>query len=262
MSRFCTLASSSRGNCAYLSGGGAAVLVDAGISLRAIAGAISDIGQSVEELAGVFITHEHTDHIKGLCTFLKKFKIPLYASPATLEALIGTGQIPPESVLVELSGEVQVGGMSVRAFDTSHDAAQPVGLRFSMPDGRVVGIATDLGCAGERIRGALTGCDLVLLESNYDPAMLSAGPYPWPLKRRIAGEAGHLSNEDGAAMAAYLAARGTTRFVLGHLSVNNNHPAIAYQTARCELDAAGAREGLDYILSVAPPYNAHPLIVF
>lgn len=260
MSRFCTIASSSKGNCAYLSGGGTALLVDAGISCKAITRALNAIGGPSP--AGIFVTHEHTDHIRGLRVLLSRLKIPVYGSPGTLEALVLGGHLPPETELIEMGDGVEVGGIQVRSFDTPHDAAQPCGYRFSMPDGRKIGVATDLGRYDEGVAGELSGCDLVLLESNYDPAMLRSGPYPWSLKQRIAGARGHLSNDDCGDALAGLLERGATRFVLAHLSLNNNYPGIAYQTARNALDQAGAQEGSDYLLSVAHPCELHPMIVF
>lgn len=262
MSRFCTLCSSSKGNCYYISGGGTSLLVDAGLGPRNLKKALDSLDVALEELAGVVITHEHTDHVKGLCSLVRKFRLPVYASEGTLSALEAMGALPPGAVVIELTGEKELAGIGIRSFSIPHDAADPVGLRFCMPDGRTVGIATDLGHVHGGIRSALTGCDLVLLESNYDPAMLQAGAYPWFLKRRVQGEQGHLSNEAGALLATYLAQRGTTRFVLGHLSQNNNLPDIAYLTAREALQEAGAREGVDFLLSVAPAQAVHPMIVF
>lgn len=262
MSRFCTLCSSSKGNCSYISGGGVSLLVDAGLSYKALASALAALDTCPRELAGIVITHEHTDHMRGLGSILRKVKLPVYASAPTLAALVELDALPAGTRLVELSGDEELGGIGIRSFEISHDAAGPVGLRFYMPDGGSIGVATDLGYVSDRVRDALTGCDLVLLESNYDPAMLRAGPYPWSLKRRISGERGHLSNEAGALLATHLAARGTTRIVLGHLSQNNNLPDIAYLTARQALEEEGAREGLDFLLSVAPAGTPHPLIVF
>ncbi len=262
MSRFCTLASSSRGNCAYLSGGGASLLIDAGVSLRAVTRALQRIGAQLDELCGIVVTHEHTDHIRGLPALLGRLRVPLLASAGTLAALAQAGLIPPGAILRELGGDEELGGIAVRAFETPHDAAGPVGLRFQLPDGRAVGACTDLGHVNDRVRDALAGCDLVLLESNYDPAMLRGGPYPWPVKRRVAGERGHLSNDEGAALAAHLAATGATHFVLGHLSQNNNRPELAYSAARAALEARGAAEGRDFLLAVAPAGEAMDLIVF
>lgn len=260
MSRFCTIASSSRGNCAYLSGGGASLLIDAGVSCKAITTALNKIDGPPP--SAVLITHEHTDHIKGLRVLLGRLKIPVYGSAGTLGALVDGGHIPPGAELVELGETLEIDGIRVRAFETPHDAAASCGFRFTMPDERTVGLATDLGCYDERVAGELHGCDLVLLESNYDPAMLTSGPYPWYLKQRIAGMYGHLSNGDCGDALAGLLAQGSTRFVLGHLSLNNNYPDIAYQTARNALEQAGAQEGGDYLLSVAPPFEMHPMIVF
>jgi len=262
MSRFLTIVSSSKGNCAYIAGGGSALLIDAGCSFRALQKELVRLSSYGDKLMGIVITHEHTDHIHGLRVLLGKLNIPVFGSLRTLETLVALGKIPPQTTLIELCEEAEIGGICIRSFGVPHDAAQPIGLKFILPDGRTVGAATDLGQATHSVRDALSGCDLVLLESNYDPGMLSSGPYPWPLKRRISGDLGHLSNDHSASLASMLLSRGTTRFVLGHLSVNNNFPDLAYRTAQAALEAAGGQEGADFLLSVAPAYEAHPVIVF
>lgn len=151
--------------------------------------------------------------------------------------------------------------MYVLPFHTSHDSRESLGFRIHMADGRTLAVATDTGCMTDAIRGALVGCDLVLLESNHDVRMLENGPYPYVLKRRILGERGHLSNDCCAAELPFLAQNGSTRFVLGHLSRENNFPDLAYGTARAALDRAGLHEGKDYLLTVAPRNADAPVMV-
>jgi len=262
MSRFCNLFSSSKGNCTYLAGGGTAVLVDVGVSYRALMGALASQGLSVGDLKAVLITHEHTDHIKGLPMLLKRLGLPVYASAGTLEHLCAQGLVPPGTILAEMCGTMQVGDLQVNAFPIPHDARDPVGFRFLMPDERSVAIATDLGHITDEVRRQITGCDLVMLESNYDPGMLAVSRYPYSLKRRIKGSHGHLSNNACAKEIIRLVQLGTTRLVLGHLSEQNNLPALAYETGRASLTAGGMKEQIDYILKVAPAHGPKELLVF
>lgn len=262
MSRFCPLYSSSKGNSVYLSGGGTSLLIDAGVSYRKLVQAMLARDLEPDSLQAVLITHEHGDHIAGLEILLKKLKLPVYASPETLEILCESGKIPPGSTLVECSGTFTIGDIQVTAFDTPHDAVHSLGFRFAMPDERVIGYATDLGHVTGTVEHHLTGCDLIMLESNYDPNMLACGPYPYPLKRRIKGDHGHLSNEDCSEEVARLVRSGSTYFYLGHLSEQNNLPEIAYQATRFRLATQEMRERLDYILQVAPAQEPGEVLAF
>lgn len=262
MSRFCPLFSSSKGNSVYLSGGGTSLLVDAGVSYRRLSQAMAARDLVPEELSGVLITHEHSDHIKGLEVLLKRLDVPVFASPETLDCLCTSGRIPPGRTLVECSGTFQVGEIQVTAFDTPHDAVHSLGFRFEMPDQRIVGVATDLGHINGTVAHHLSGCDLIMLESNYDRNMLDCGPYPYSLKRRIKGALGHLSNEDCSNELIRFVKSGSTYFVLGHLSEQNNLPEIAYQTSRLRLTAEALKERLDYVLHVAPASGPGEVLVF
>lgn len=262
MSRFCPLFSSSKGNAAYLSGGGTSLLVDAGISLRQLTLALGAHYLEPGDLSGVLITHEHSDHIKGLAMLLKKHRIPLYASPGTLDYLCANGHVPGGAAIAEILGPTVIGGIEVTPFDTPHDACNSTGFRFAMPDGRTVAIATDLGHVTDTVRQHIEGCDLVMLESNYDRRMLEVSSYPYPLKRRIRGDFGHLSNEDCAEQLIRLIRSGVTRLCLAHLSEMNNLPALARQVAKNALDGQSMRENLDYILRVAPARGQSEMVVF
>jgi phosphoribosyl 1,2-cyclic phosphodiesterase len=262
LSRFCPLYSSSKGNGIFLSGGGTCLLVDAGVSYRSLAASLDEQGYSPLGLSAVLVTHEHTDHIRGLRTLLARAKIPLYASKDTLEYLWLNDYIPAGTRVFECEGEFAVGDIAVKPFCTPHDAARSLGYRFTMPDMRTVAIATDLGHVTEEVRLNLLGCDLVMLESNYDINMLDCSAYPYPLKRRIKSDYGHLSNEACAAFLPQLVQNGATRLVLGHLSENNNVPELARETAQAELARAGMREERDYTLHVAPARGKTRAVVF
>lgn len=246
----------------YVCGGDTSILVDCGISFRRLKAALDELGTAVEEIRAVIVTHEHTDHISGLMTLLRKHSLPLYASEGTLRHLCAGDLIPRDAKIIPLEARVGIGDIEVTPFDTPHDAAHSIGLRLSMPDGRHVGIATDLGSVTQTVRENLTGCDLVLIESNYDPGMLFCGGYPYNVKQRIKGEYGHLSNADCAGEVARLVESGATRFILGHLSERNNIPQLAAQTTRTALALQKMREGVDFILSVAPAKQPLEMVVF
>ncbi len=220
-------------------------------------------GVSPESISGILITHEHTDHIKGLNVLMKKLRVPIYGSGPVLGFLADHNAVPAGVVLKEMSlgGEV-VGPMLVKPFRTSHDSVGSYGYRLSTPDERRITIATDTGYITDDAHEHLLGSDLVLIESNYEPSMLENGRYPYPLKRRIAGPCGHLSNPDCAIALPELVKSGTTRIILGHLSKENNYPELALQTSAVSLSFSGMRDGEDYLLSVAPRCSPSPVVVF
>ena len=263
MARFVTLYSGSSGNSAYVGGRDAGILVDAGVSCRKMMQALKDSEIDVNAVKAIFITHEHSDHISGLQVFLSKHNVPVYASPEVAGWLAQSGIMPPFAEIHTVEGqEICVADMMIEGFDTPHDSLHSLGFRINTSDGRKIAVATDLGHLPDRIMKLLYGCDLVMLESNYDPEMLEFGPYPFVLKRRIFGRSGHLSNTECAAALPSLIAAGTTRLVLSHLSRENNTPEIARSTALCSLQGGGFVEGGDYILEIAPRFNAGKMMIF
>ena len=247
-----TISSGSGGNCSLITADGTAVLVDAGISLRRITCSLRALGTELGDVSAVLITHEHIDHIKALGMLTRYWRIPIFATPGTADAI--RAAIPEAAgMLWEFSpGEVmRFGTLEVQAFPTSHDAAQSVGYVFTH-EGRRLLFATDTGVITPEEAEAGKGCDAALLESNHDVEMLRRGPYPAALKRRILSERGHLSNGDCGSFAAYLAGLGTRRFILAHLSRENNTPALAVETVSRALAAAGAVPGRDVSLCTAP----------
>lgn len=263
MARFCTLFSGSSGNSTYIGSGSGGILVDAGVSCKAILEALDGRGIDRAGIRALFLTHEHIDHVKGVRVLLKKLSIPVYASRETLDFLEERGQLPEGVPTREITPgvTVQVEEMAVTPFATSHDSLSSCGYTVALPDGRRLAVATDLGHVDDGVHAALRGCDLVLLEANYDEGMLRCGPYPYPLKRRIASDSGHLSNLHSAGEAGRLIAEGTTRVVLGHLSKENNSPLLARETVRSELALAGLREGSDFLLEVAPRSGPGPMTI-
>ncbi|MEG1850243.1 MAG: MBL fold metallo-hydrolase, partial [Oscillospiraceae bacterium] len=206
MAKFCPLASSSAGNSTYISACGGSLLVDAGISCRKIGAALAQIGASPSELGALLLTHEHIDHLRGLRVLLRQNDLPVYATGAVLRYLVENGQVEPGATLVEIEPGTpfEAAGMRVTAFSTPHDAADSVGYRIETPDAHTLAVATDLGHVSETVRRGTAGCELVMLESNYDPALLRMGPYPYFLKQRIAADNGHLENERSAEFACRL----------------------------------------------------------
>lgn len=252
MSRICPLFSSSSGNCTYIGTQNGGILVDAGASFKGMCEALLNAGGSMDEIAAVYITHEHDDHIKGLKTLLNKTNAKLFASAKTLEKLAELDKIPAKTTVTAIDGDfVDINGIIVKRFLTSHDCDGSSGYSFILPDKKRVTVCTDSGIVTEEMRLNILGSDLVLLESNHDIQMLKQGPYPPHLKVRILSEHGHLSNNACAGELMGLLNSGTTRFVLGHLSQHNNTPMLAKATAEAALIKNGAENGKDYILTVA-----------
>jgi phosphoribosyl 1,2-cyclic phosphodiesterase len=263
MARFCPLASSSSGNSTYISCSSGSLIVDAGISCRALGKALSSIGAGIEDLDAVLITHEHIDHIKGLKIITKNYKVKVIADASVLEFLAENDHVAPGTCLIPAGDcEFEAAGMTVTPFATEHDCRASLGYKIRTCDGHNMAVATDLGAVTDSVKKGMSGSGLVLLESNHDPDMLRAGSYPPYLKRRIASECGHLSNHESKLLARFLLGQGCTRFVLGHLSRENNSPALAYQTVRDELALTGAIEGVDYLIDVAPYYEPGRLVRF
>jgi phosphoribosyl 1,2-cyclic phosphodiesterase len=261
MARFSPLFSGSKGNCTYIGCSGGGILIDAGVSAKAITRALSDNGVSTDEIKAVFVTHEHSDHVSGLRVFVSRNHIPVYASETTLCSLADTCKINSSVDAHPISGAISVAGMSITRFNTLHDCAGSSGYIIETPDDRKIAVCTDLGCITDEVRTAISGCDLVMLESNHDVMMLQNGPYPYELKRRILSDHGHLSNAVCADELPRLVSTGTTRLILAHLSQENNHPALAETTAKSALDLCGMKSDIDYVLSVAPPSGGKTVIL-
>lgn len=253
MARICTLASGSKGNSTYISAPDGDIIVDAGISYKALIQAVDDAGGDIKRVKAIAITHSHTDHIKGLSTFLKNTQIPLIASEVTLKYLTDNNFVPPSIKTIVADNGVTIGNMFVDFFATSHDADGSGGYVVNLSDGRRAAVCTDLGIVTDDIRQKLFGCNAVLIESNHDVDMLSRGPYPATLKLRILSERGHLSNNACASELPELLKKGTTRIILGHISAENNTHPLAHSTARTSLAQIGAKEGIDYMLETAKP---------
>lgn len=222
-----SLAASSRGNAYYLKFGKTELLIDAGISAKCICDRLNAIGTDICRLQGIFVTHEHIDHVKGLAVLSKKCDAPIHMTFPSAEEYLGKYPETKNIVAHPQNYVTELDGLTVRSFFSSHDSRACVGYTFET-DADKFGIATDTGYVDKAAVEALTSCRSVVLESNYDGKMLENGGYPPILKDRIRSDTGHLSNYDCAAFARFLAERGTKNFMLGHLSEENNTPELAY----------------------------------
>lgn len=262
MSRFCTLCSSSSGNSTYIGHAGGGILIDAGTNAKQLTLALEKISVNPESIKGIFVTHEHTDHIGALRVFASRYKIPVFASAGTLEALEKAGHLKGDFDAFAIDGKsIEAGGMNVTSIITSHDSAQSCGYTVDMPDERKISVVTDTGIITQDIIDKATGSDLILLESNHDISMLNNGPYPYYLKQRILSDKGHLSNEACAKAACHFINTGTTRLILGHISRENNTPAAAFRATSNALGEMGAIEGIDYMLQTAPACVGERMVI-
>lgn len=261
MSKACQLFSGSKGNSIYLSCSTGKFLIDVGVSAKRIENALDEIGVSPSELCGIFVTHEHSDHISGLRVFACRYNLDVYAHPDVIAAMRNTKKIDDKVKTKEITSPLELSGVKIIPFENSHDSVACLGYRFDMSDGRSICVCTDTGYVTDDAREKMQGCDLAFLESNHEVTMLQNGGYTYQLKQRILSQTGHLSNFACAEYACDLVKHGTTRIVLSHLSRENNMPDIAYQTTLCALRQEGFKENKDFRLSVSPQENHERPIV-
>lgn len=229
------LASGSKGNAVFVEMDGTRLLLDAGISATKIKKGLQSLGVEPSSLDGVLITHEHRDHVAGLATLSKWYHLPIFTRPGTIAHMKERASIPAEC-FCPVGECFSVNGLTVESFNVSHDAAEPVGYRLL---GRKnVTLATDLGFVTSSVQAALEGADVLILESNHDPEVLKQGGYPWPLKRRILSNRGHLANSD-AAWALLRMQKRPEKVFLAHLSEENNRPELAANTVQRILEQQG-----------------------
>lgn len=235
-----SIASGSSGNSIFVGSGesGRGILIDAGISKKRMEEGLALEKLSFENIEGIFITHEHSDHISGLGPVLRKYRIPVYATEGTVRYILQSGRCGKVDgelfQCVKPDVPVFACGMEVMPFSISHDAAEPVCYTVR-EGGRKVAVATDMGEYTDYTLSHLEDCDGVLLEANHDINMLQAGSYPYNLKLRILGKEGHLSNDACGRMLRRLIHFRMRHILLGHLSKENNYPALAYETVKYEL---------------------------
>ncbi|MCM3785326.1 MBL fold metallo-hydrolase [Neobacillus mesonae] len=237
---FTVLSSGSTGNVTVVRNDDTALLIDAGLSAKRVDELLLERDMLGSQLDGILVTHEHSDHIRGLGAVARKYNLPIYANTKTWNAMHKSlGKIPEENVKIMESGEVrEFQSLRVESFGISHDAAEPVG--YSFYDGKEkLSVATDLGYMSDKVRLAISDADVLVLEANHDIDMLRMGRYPWNTKRRIMSDLGHLSNEAaGAALSELLNGR-TKRTYLAHLSRDHNMMELAKLTVRGAMEDRG-----------------------
>lgn len=232
--RIVTFASGSTGNCSLISDGEANILIDAGISMRRTVTALKQLGLSPQDLCGVLITHEHSDHISGLSMLAKHHDISIFAPVALCEVLASMKpELKSRLIAVPVGESFGMGDIEVKAFRTPHDAKFSVGYRFE--GSSTLAFATDTGSITDELVCGLEGARLALIEANHDLQMLRNGPYPYFLKQRILSATGHLSNDDCAKLALHLAKSGVKDIILGHLSRENNTPQAAFDSVNAAI---------------------------
>ena len=251
--KFCVLASGSSGNAALVATENTRILVDAGLSMRELRKRLASIGESLEDIDAILVTHEHSDHVCGLPILArnKGVRAAIFVTRLTAPA-IDWGEKPPDRLdAFQAGASFQIGDVVVQSFGIPHDAIDPVGYCFEAQGVRV-GVATDLGYVPESVKFHLRRTNVLLLEANHDLDMLKVGPYPWSVKQRVMSRVGHLSNLH---MSEYLMQdleNCTADLILGHLSEQNNHPAIVHMIAAEALE----RRSFQTRLSIAQQNTA------
>lgn len=256
MMRICSLASSSSGNCIYVGSGDTHILIDTGISCKRVKSGLETAGIGLSDIDAILVTHEHSDHIRGLGVISRKYRIPLYATRLTWERIISSGLTGPidETLHREITPDIdfRVRDLVIHPFRTQHDAVQPV--CFTVSNGRTkIGVATDLGSYDSYISEKLKDSNLLFIEANHDIEMLKNGSYPYYLKKRILSDRGHLSNETSGRLIAEIMHEDLKYVILGHLSKENNNPALAHRSVGRILEESvketGSRSGASALLS-------------
>lgn len=233
-----SIASSSEGNCIYVGSDHTNLLVDCGISAKRIETSLSELDLTVPQFDGILITHEHTDHIKGLGVIARRYGIPIFATGKTIDAIFdykNLGKVDKTLFhSIQADKPFEIGDIKVNASHIWHDAADPVCYSFSSDETKV-SIATDLGDYDEYLVEKIYDSDILFVEANHDVNMLQVGRYPYYLKKRILGKRGHLSNERCADLIEEVATKNTKKVYLGHLSKENNYEKLAYETVKISL---------------------------
>lgn len=236
--RLCSIASGSSGNCIYAGSDKTHVLIDTGISKKRVEAGLKALDINPKDLSGILITHEHADHIQGLGVFSRKYEIPIYATPGTLQGIQAYKYLGdmPQGLCHEVKADetFTIGDVDIHPFRISHDANEPTGYRLEH-EGKSLAVATDLGVYDDYTVANLKELDAVLLEANHDIKMLEVGPYPYPLKQRVMGNRGHLSNELSGRLLCDILHENLKHIILGHLSKENNFPELAYETVKLEV---------------------------
>ncbi len=263
--RLCSLYSGSSGNSIYVGNDNTHLLVDVGVSGKKVEKGLNSIELSGNDIDGLLITHEHSDHIAGLGVISRKYHIPIYATRRTIEAIKQYDKLGKidEELYHEIMPDTtfSIKNIVIEAGSTWHDAADPVCYNF-IGDNKKVSIATDLGDYDDYIVDKICGSDILFIEANHDINMLQVGPYPYYLKQRILGNKGHLSNERAGMLIKKVLNDHLDAVILGHLSKENNYPDLAYETVKLELaDNTYSNDVRDFNLQVAKRDDTSAVII-
>ncbi|MGP4069076.1 MBL fold metallo-hydrolase [Halobacillus sp. B29] len=258
--RMSVLASGSTGNAFYIESGDEKILVDAGLSGKRIESLLQQVNIDPSDLSRILVTHEHSDHIKGLGIMARRYNLPVYANEKTWHAMEGhIGKLSLDQKFHFNMEETKTfGKLDIESFAVSHDAADPMFFTFHQ-DGKKVALVTDLGYVSERIKKTVEDADAYIFESNHDVSMLRMGRYPWNVKRRILGDSGHVSNEDCALALTDILTDRTQRIYLAHLSLDNNMKDLARMSVRNILEERGFHIGSHLELHDTDPKQATPI---
>ncbi|WP_404330585.1 MBL fold metallo-hydrolase [Mesobacillus maritimus] len=251
---FSVLASGSTGNAIYVETEDQRFLVDAGLSGKQMDALFQQIGRDMKSLSGILVTHEHSDHIKGIGIVARKYKLPIYANEKTWNAMNGLiGEVPVEQKFTFGMETVKsFGSLDIESFGVSHDAAEPMFYVFHH-EGKKLVLITDTGYVSDRMKGIISNADVYVFESNHDVQMLRMGRYPWNIKRRILGDYGHVSNEDAAIAMSEVIGDNTKQIYLAHLSADNNMKDLARMAVSQTLEGQGIRAGEQFNLFDTDP---------
>ena len=257
---FSVLASGSTGNATFVETENHSFLVDAGFSGKQMEALFQQIDRDIKNLSGIFVTHEHSDHIKGVGIIARKYKLPIYANEKTWKAMDKSiGEIPTEQKFIFGMETVKsFGSLDIESFGVSHDAAEPMFYIFHH-EGKKLVLITDTGYVSERMKGTISNADAYLFESNHDVSMLRMGRYPWNIKRRILSDVGHVSNEDAALAMSDVIGDHTKRIYLAHLSLDNNMKDLARMAVTQTLEGKGMVVGEQFSLYDTDPKTPTPL---
>ena len=260
MFNFYSLYSGSSGNCLLVQTSNTKILIDAGESGKKISSALSSLDIEPSSIDAILVTHEHSDHIKGLGIFSKKYDIPVFANSKTWDCIVKqTDKIDEKNInKFTIEENFEIGDLKIHPFKIPHDAANPCGFNI-VHNNKKLSIATDIGHITSNIAHKLEDSSFVLLESNYDPEILKCSSYPYLLKQRIAGPNGHLPNLEAAKTISFLMNSGLKEVMLGHLSKENNFPELAYKTVVNEL-IDNQKDCSKIKISVASRSNPSPIV--
>lgn len=264
MLELCAIASGSSGNCICVGSDNTHLLIDAGVSGKRIEAGLNEIELKTSEMQGILVTHEHIDHIAGLGVLARRYGIPIFATEKTIHAILNTksvGKIDEDLFQVIRPGKrFSIGELTINPISISHDAADPVAYKMINGD-KTVAVVTDLGNYNQALVDELQGLDALLLEANHDVKMLQTGIYPYPLKQRILGDRGHLSNERSGQLLSELLHDNFGTVVLGHLSKENNYEELAYEAVRLEVTMGdNPYKAEDFPMYVAKRDTVSPMI--